>query len=69
MSYEAVMERVKEVPEEYLDEVTDMIDFVIYRHGHNRKKIEKGNLAQFFGTMKFDGDPLEIQRQLRNEWN
>ena len=46
-----------------------MIDFVIYRHGHKRKKIEKGNLAQFFGTMKFDGDPLEIQRQLRNEWN
>jgi hypothetical protein len=69
MSYEAVMERVKDVPEEYLDEVSDMIEYVIYRHGNSKNNIKKGNLSEFFGTMKFDRDPLEIQRQLRNEWN
>lgn len=26
-------------------------------------------LEEFYGCMDFDGDPLEIQKRLRNEWN
>jgi hypothetical protein len=69
MSYEAVMERVKDVPEEYLDEVSDMIEYVIYRYGNSKKNIQKGNLSKYWGTLNFDGDPLEIQRRLRDEWD
>ena len=32
-------------------------------------KSEPHNLEEFFGCMDFDGDPLEIQKRMRDEWN
>lgn len=38
---------------------------------HNEKPdyTKKGNLAEFFGSLKIDGDPLAIQKEMRGEWN
>lgn len=69
MSYEAVLKQVKSVPEACLDEISNYIDYVIYRYEKQETEKKKGNLSEFFGTMKIDGDPLEIQKEMRNEWN
>ncbi|MBR0032980.1 MAG: hypothetical protein IJP61_11960 [Treponema sp.] len=70
MSYETVLEQVRSVPEEYLDEVSDMIGYILYRHEkQTERQQKKSGLAEFFGSMQIDIDPLDIQREMRNEWN
>lgn len=69
MSYEAVLEQIRAVPAEYLDEISGIIRYVIYRHETEGKPVETGSLAQFFGTLDIEGDPLEIQKEMRNEWD
>lgn len=32
------------------------------------KKHQKTSLKEFSGLLKFEKDPLEIQKELRNEW-
>ncbi len=71
MTYEAVLTQVRAAPEACLDEISQIISYVVYRY---KKEIEKkdqknGILAEFYGAMPIDGDPLEIQKELRNEWN
>lgn len=71
MSYETVMEQVKEVPEECLGEVSDFIGYVVYRYKtESLKKTDekKGGLSKFFGIMDL-GDGLEIQKEMRDEWS
>lgn len=69
MSYEAVLAQVRSVPEEYLDEISNIISYVMYKHEKEEKSVKKGNLSAFFGALEIRGDPLEIQREMRNEWN
>lgn len=69
MSYEAVMEQIKLVPEEYLGEVSELIRFVLYRHQNERaKNNDNGGLGKFFGRMNL-GDGLAIQKEIRGEWD
>ena len=66
MSYDAVVEQVRSVPEEYLDEISQYIsDLMSIREV--RGKNNRG-LRDFYGIMHL-GDGLEIQKQMRNEWN
>ena len=90
MSYDAVIEQVKSVPEEYLDDISHYISNIINRHNafpqksglrdfygalnknensalkHKEKK--NCNFEKYFGTLNL-GDPLEIQKQMRDEWD
>ena len=66
MNREEVIEQIKSVPEEYLDEISQYIsDLMSIREA--RGKNNRG-LREFYGTMNL-GDGLEIQKQMRNEWN
>ena len=71
MSYEAVLTQVRSVPEACLDEISNYIDYVVYRYEKQTQTThkQKENLSEFFGAMQIDGDPLEIQKEMRNEWN
>ena len=67
MSYEAVMEQIKLVPEEYLGEVSELIRFVLCRHQNERtENNDNGSLGKFFGRMNL-GDGLAIQKEIRGE--
>jgi len=65
MSYDAVVEQVRSVPEEYLDDISRYIKNLM---SGKRKKKSPG-LREFYGALKIEGDPLEIQKQMRSEWD
>ena len=71
MSYEAVMSQVRAVPEACLDEISQYIEYVLYRHEKQEKESRspKGSLAEFYGALQIDGDPLAIQKEMRDEWS
>lgn len=69
MNYETVLTKVRTAPEVCLDEISKYIDYVLYRYEEQEKEKKKGNLSEFFGVLQIDGDPLEIQKEMRNEWN
>mgnify|MGYP006873012928 FL=1 len=70
MSYEAVLTQVRSVPEACLDEISNYIDYVVYRYEKQAQTTpkQKGNLSKYFGIMDL-GDGLEIQKEMRDEWN
>ena len=65
MSYDAVVEQLKSVPNEYLDDISRYISNIL----NGQKKSEQGGLREFYGALKIEGDPLEIQKQMRDEWD
>ena len=71
MSYETVLTQVKAAPEACLEKISDYIEYVVYCYEKQEqaKPKPKGNLSEFFGIMQIDGDPLEIQKEMRDEWN
>lgn len=64
MSRDEVIEQIKSVPEEYLDEISQYISDLMsaQKKGNNR------GLREFYGIMHL-GDGLEIQKQMRSEWD
>lgn len=68
MSYDAVIEQVKSVPEEYLDDISRYIRLIL--NGNARQNVDQkknGKFEKYFGTMDL-GDGLAIQKQMRGEW-
>ena len=51
MSYEALLEQIKAAPEECLDEISDFIDFVVYRHEKQNEKSEEKPTQQLASAM------------------
>ena len=51
MSYETILEQIKTVPEECLDEISDFIDFVVYRHEKQNEKSEEKPTRQLASAM------------------
>ncbi len=71
-SAEKIYELVKVMPEEEVSKVLDFIKFL--QQNSNSESSKKGKpLSDYLGLLKdsptFKGDPVEIQRQLRNEWD
>lgn len=69
MSYESVVEQVKSAPESCLDEISNIISYVIFRYENapSHEK-EQTNLSQSFGALKNFGDGMELQKRWRDEW-
>lgn len=68
MSYNTVVEQLRLVSNEYLDDILRYISNIL----NGQKKSEqggkpRGRFAKYFGTMDL-GDGLEIQKQMRDEW-
>ena len=68
---ERVYDKLKSAPPEMVDEVLDFVEFLEARHGEKVRR-DEGTIDRFFGVLKGSralvGDPLEIQRRLRDEW-
>ena len=57
MSYATLEKQLRLVPEAYLNEVSEFIEFVIFRHQQDVEG-EKRDLSRYFGTMKINQDGL-----------
>ncbi|HMK90279.1 MAG TPA: DUF2281 domain-containing protein [Methylocystis sp.] len=68
---EIVYEKLKTAPPALAREVLDFLEFLEARRSLG-KESEPDSFDEFFGALKgsgvFDGDPVEIQRKLRDEW-
>ena len=69
MSYDSMVEQIKSVPQECLEEIENYIQFVLYRYALTEKNNKNKNLSKYFGAVDFNKDGLSIQKEMRNEWN
>ncbi len=71
VGYNDVIEQVKRMPQECLSNIDRYIAFQIYcvNQTEKTKKKQSPGLREFVGSIKIDRDPLEIPKELRNEWN
>lgn len=75
VGYNEVIEQVKRMPQECLSNLYRYIAFQIYCINQKEKQKEKQaekrspGLREFVGSINIDRDPLEIQKELRDEWN
>ena len=59
-------ERIQSVPEEYLDEISEYIDYILFKV--NRQKEENPqNVSRYFGCISKEIDGIKVQRSIRNE--
>ena len=68
MSYATLKRRIQSVPEEYLDEVSEYIDYVLFKVKKKKKAASKGS-SEFFGCLAKPVDGMEVQRSMRDEWD
>ena len=68
MSYVTIEKQIQSVPEEYLEEVSMYIDYVLFKASKKKENASK-NTSAFFGCIKQPLDGMGIQRSMRNEWN
>ena len=69
MSYDAMVEQIKTVPQKCLVDIENYIQFVLYRYNLNCRTEKNKNLSKYFGSVKFNKDALVLQQEIRNEWN
>ena len=73
VDYDDIIAQVKIAPREYLPDIYKYIAFILYCSKQSKpqkeEKKKSPGLREFVGSIKIDRDPLEIQKELRNEWN
>lgn len=67
MSYATLERKIKSIPEDCLDEVSNYIEFLLYKRGIKANE-GKEAITDCFGILSLSIDPLEFQRSVRNEW-
>ena len=68
MSYATVEERIHSIPEEYLDDVAEYIDYILFKAKKRSDATAKGT-AGYFGSISNPIDGMALQRSMRNEWD
>lgn len=71
---ETVYEKLKSAPPEIAQEVLDFLEFLeAKKKAAASKSALSPSFDDFVGSLKgskvFEGDPVEIQRQMRSEWD
>jgi hypothetical protein len=69
MSYETLAERIRLLPEDCLDEISNYVEFIIFRRKSQKDKMKDVDLKMFFGSVKSLPDGLKLQRSMRDEWD
>ena len=69
MSYATLEKKIKQLPEAYLDEVSDYIEYILFKINAPKKDEKPADLSKHFGAVKFKEDGLEMQRRMRDEWD
>lgn len=69
MSYATLESQIRLLPEECLEEVSNYDEFVLFCQANMEVNRNKGDLSEFFGSLKGLPDGLEYQRSIHDEWN
>lgn len=69
MTYRTLERRIQEVPEEYLNEIADYVEYILYKINHRKTEDSDKEVSVYFGSIKRPMNGLEIQKELRNDWN
>ncbi len=69
MTYDALFEQIKAVPQEYLTDIENYVGYVLYQHKKDSETILQHDLSKHFGSVKMHCDALTVQKELRNEWD
>ena len=56
MNYEAVLEQLRSVPVEYLDEISDIISYVMYKHEKEEKNPSSQLADAMIEALQISGD-------------
>ena len=67
MSYATIEEQLRSLPEEYLDEISSYIEFIVFKH--QLKEEKKQDQSEYFGSVTTLSDGMDVQRSLRDEWD
>ena len=69
---ELVYEKLKDAPPSRAQEVLNFLEFLEAKDAKIAPQGER-TISEFFGVLKgtgaFEGDPVEIQRKMRAEWD
>ena len=69
MSYTAIEKQIHAVPEEYLDDISEFIDYILFKINRDQKTNRKFNTSNYYGCISRPIDGMEFQRNMRDEWN
>ena len=69
MTYDALFEQIRAVPQEYLTDIENYVGYVLYQHKKDSETILQHDLSKHFGSVKMHCDALTVQKELRNEWD
>jgi len=64
-----LLERIHSLPPEKQVEVRDFVDFLAARAGIAQPRAGLPAIDDLVGGLAWQGDPVEFQRSLRDEWN
>ncbi len=67
MSRATLEEKIKSLPDAYIEDVALFIDYVVFR-GQNEQSDKATNLMDFFGCISLP-DGMNFQKEVRDEWN
>ena len=59
--YETLFEQIKTVPQEYLADIENYVQYILYRYKQNVEKHSQQDLSKYFGSIKI--------KEMRDEWN
>ncbi len=69
MSYDTLERQIRMLPEEYLEDVSRYIEFVIFKLQKSEGTKPVQDMDTYFGVLKNMPDGLELQRRIRDEWD
>lgn len=67
MLYTTLEKQIHSVPEEYLDEVAEFIDYILFKVNKDKNVSVINNTSEYFGCIERKIDGLQIQRSMRDE--
>ena len=69
MSRTVLEDQIRALPEEYLEEVSHYIEFILFREQLQKPDDKAQTQKKYFGSLKNLPDGLAVQRSMRSEWN
>ena len=69
MSYAILEKQIRALPEEYLDEVSSYIEFLLFRLKEKKDSAISEDKSSYFGSLPQMPDGMKLQRSARDEWN
>ena len=68
MSYPALEKQLQSLPEEYYEEVSHYVEYLLFRQKNGKKKSGPSSNESFFGSIRNIPDGMTVQEAMRNEW-